>query len=97
VFDPIREGAVMAGWKKGPMPKNTWNWGGVVPAGQGSYGFMFADFHGDHVILCPSGKRLEPHEVAFYNNSLELPPKAAAEAVVPGGKFAEEVQGRRLE
>lgn len=82
-------------WKKGPMPAGTWNWGGVVPVGTGTYGFFFADFHGDHVILIPSGKRVEPHEVAFYNNSLELPPRVSA--AVEGGKFADNVKGERIQ
>lgn len=68
-------------WKKGPLPPNTWNWGGVVPAGEDTgTGFYFANFCGDHVQLSPSekfpaGRILKAHEVALYDNSLELPPK----------------------
>jgi len=58
-------------WKKGPLPPNTWHWGGVVVHPGGS-GFRFADFHGDHVLLT-DGTRVEPHEVAFYNNALTYP------------------------
>lgn len=61
-------------WKKGPLPAGTWNWGGVVPVGQNSQGFMFADFCGDHVKICPGGDILKADEVAFYDNGLELPP-----------------------
>jgi hypothetical protein len=66
-------------WKKGPLPKDTFNWGGVVPVGLDS-GFYFADFWGDHVIVVPTGKRLEPHEVAYYNNCLTEPTHAMGQA-----------------
>lgn len=36
-------------WKQGPLPKDTWGWGGVVPVGQSGSGFFFADFKGDRV------------------------------------------------
>lgn len=69
-------------WQKGPMPAGTYNWGGVVPAGEGmTGGFYFADFHGDHVILVGSGlgktpdRVLQPEEVAWFDNGLELPPQ----------------------
>ena len=80
-------------WQKGPLPPNTYNWGGVVPVGQESKygGFYFADFKGNHVVLvgCTDTieveyqgqkvsatveKILKADEVAYYNNSLELPP-----------------------
>ena len=66
-------------WKRGPLPPNTWQWGGVVPKSNdsGPYsGFFFADFHGDYVTINPGtadAKRLESDEVAYYNNSLSLP------------------------
>jgi hypothetical protein len=63
-------------WKKGPLPPNTWNWGGVVPVGEDVSGFYFADFCGDHVKLTPGDKVLQAHEVALFNNDLELPPHA---------------------
>jgi hypothetical protein len=64
-------------WKKGPLPPDTYHWGGVVPFDLKSLGFYFADFFGDHVMVeMRDGKRrLEPHEVAWYDNSLELPPR----------------------
>lgn len=61
-------------WQKGPLPPNTWNWGGVVPTGTTS-GFYFADFCGDHVKC--GDRVLKPDEVAWFDNSLELPPKEA--------------------
>ena len=67
------------GWKPGPMPANTWGWGGVVVAGSNpSLGFFFADFKGDTVTaINGSGvgkdRTLQAHEVGFYNNSLTLP------------------------
>lgn len=65
-------------WQTGPLPPDTYNWGGVVPVGDESTGFYFADFHGDHVKVCPDGRALKADEVAFYDNSLTLPPHAPA-------------------
>lgn len=65
-------------WLPGPMPKGTWHWGAVKLIEQGSVnGFYFADFHGDHVLIHQHGeqRRIEPHEIAFYDNSLTLPPE----------------------
>jgi hypothetical protein len=61
-------------WLKGPLPEGTWNWGGVVPVDSKGWGFHFADFHGDHVTICPGEKRLEANEVLYYNNALDMPP-----------------------
>lgn len=73
---PVRPVApVTSGWRAGPMPSGTWNWGGVVPAGEDlGGGFYFADFHGDYVQLVPNGKRIDAKDIAYYNNSLDLPP-----------------------
>lgn len=72
-------------WKPGPLPPNTWNWGGVVPVDEVGGGFYFADFCGDHVKLVSDGKTLpkegrilKAHEVALYDNSLEVPPSCKA-------------------
>lgn len=57
------------------MPKDTYGWGGVVRVGgESNQCFYFADFRGDCVVIQPSVK-LEAHEVAWYDNSIELPPK----------------------
>lgn len=64
-------------WKKGPLPADTYGWGGVVPLGLGT-GFMFADFQGDHVVVIPGENVLQAHEIAMYDNSLELPPNVKA-------------------
>jgi hypothetical protein len=72
-------------WKRGPLPAGTWGWGGIVPHevdGKpfGGGGFYFADFHGDHVVMLPGDpqeRTLKPHEVAWYDNGLELPPREA--------------------
>jgi hypothetical protein len=61
-------------WQKGPLPPGTYHWGGVVPVGQESTGFYFADFCGDHVKICPGDSVLKPDEVAWFNNCLDLPP-----------------------
>jgi hypothetical protein len=90
------------GWKKGPLPPDTYHWGGVVPIcyacrgtgftvytqnkcpdckGAGCLsGFYFADFEGDRVVVSPGTERervLNPESVAWYNNSLDLPPTGA--------------------
>jgi hypothetical protein len=91
--NPLPAPPITSGWHKGPMPSGTWNWGGVVPLGeQKSGGFYFADFRGDFVVLCPSGKKLMADDIAYYNNSIELPPKAPD----PEGKFGS-VKPTRLE
>jgi hypothetical protein len=62
-------------WKKGPLPPETYFWGGVVKAGDDSgSGFYFADFCGDHVVTFPGEEKLTADQVAWYDNSLELPP-----------------------
>jgi hypothetical protein len=66
------------GWKQGPLPPGTFWWGGVVPVGEESGGFYFADFHGDHVKICPGDRVLKADEVAWFNNALDLPPKPVA-------------------
>jgi len=60
-------------WKKGPLPKNSWDWGGVIAVGEGdpSSGFCFADFCGDHVVTVPDGKVLKAEEVGWYDNCLK--------------------------
>ncbi len=65
-------------WKRGPLPPGTYGWGGVTLANSSESGFYFADFCGDHVIMSPDTikRRLEPAEVGWYDNSLELPPHA---------------------
>lgn len=60
-------------WKKGPLPPDTWHWGGVVLVGEEGYGFYFADFRGDHILIIPGQKRVEASDVAWYDNNLELP------------------------
>lgn len=69
-------------WLPGPLPPNTFMWGGVVPheidgKPYKGGGFYFADFYGDHVKVVGPGKEmiLKPHEIAWYNNSLDLPPQ----------------------
>lgn len=68
------ERGLIDNWRQGPLPPHTWNWGGVVLQGQAHRSFYFADFWGDHVIIYPSGKRVEADEVVMYNNSLVQPP-----------------------
>ncbi len=72
----------MKGWKEGPLPPNTWNWGGVVEKGEHPHnGFFFADFQGDHALIVVTSSddsptypmELKADEVGWYNNCLELP------------------------
>jgi hypothetical protein len=60
------------GWKKGPLPAGTYNWGGVQIKGMSS-GFLYADFRGDHGIT-DSRMRFEARDVVWWNNCLDLPP-----------------------
>jgi hypothetical protein len=76
-------------WKKGPLPPGTYNWGGVVPVegycsgpAKAAAGFYFADFRGDTAVIPAAGPDapeiiLKAYEVAWYDNSLELPPPEA--------------------
>ena len=62
-------------WRRGPMPHDTWFWGGVVVRSNlVPDGFHFADFQGDHVILIPGGERIKAEDILWYNNLLHLPP-----------------------
>ena len=61
-------------WQKGPLPPDTWMWGGVTPKGT-TGGFWFADFCGDHVKTVPEGKILKADEIEWWNNCLDLPPQ----------------------
>ena len=67
--------ALEDGWKRGPLPDNTWDWGAVVLVGQRSSGFYFADFYGNYVIIDIDGgkRRIEAIDVQYYNNSLKAP------------------------
>jgi hypothetical protein len=57
------------------LPPDTWGWGGIAPKdGNFATGFYFADFHGDHVLIVPDNTRVEAADVAWYDNSLTLPP-----------------------
>lgn len=71
------------GWKRGPLPPDTWGWGGVVPTDDAelrqSGGFYFADFRGDKVIAKPdddSAFTLKGADVAWYNNAIRFLPPA---------------------
>lgn len=63
-------------WQRGPLPPDTWNWGGVVPKGV-TDGFYFADFHGDHCIAnpgTPQAEVIKAEDVEWYDNSLTIHP-----------------------
>ncbi len=71
------------GWKKGPLPKDTYGWGGVVPFDFDGEGFFFADFAGDEVVVigvkdekgeCGPERTLKPHEVKWFNNAITAMP-----------------------
>lgn len=65
------------GWKHGPVPAGTYNWGAVVtkdclsPAGQPG-AIKFAGFNGDHAVLS-DGSRIDASDVILFNNSIEIP------------------------
>lgn len=62
-------------WKKGPLPPNTYNWGGIVLKGENlALGFHFADFKGDHAQIDCGNEKVLAEDVLLYNNSLEMPP-----------------------
>lgn len=62
-------------WKQGPLPLNTYNWGGIVKVGENpARGFYFADFCGSHAKLV-SGEIVPASAILMYDNSLELPPE----------------------
>ena len=66
-------------WKKGPLPPDTYQWGGVVPIDYEETGFFFADFQGDKVVIHGAAgenafRVLKPYEVKWYNNCLDTPP-----------------------
>lgn len=71
---PVNAG--QQGWVKGPLPPNTYLWGGVVVEGGPDTGFFFADFCGDHVKVqgWEKWERYEAHQVKWWNNCLSLPP-----------------------
>lgn len=60
-------------WNKGPLPPDTWNWGGVQTVDMTS-GFIYANFCGDHVIT-EIGTRIEADKIAYWSNCLDLPPE----------------------
>ncbi len=63
-------------WKNGPLPADTWGWGGVVKNGESpAMGFYFASFEGDHAVIFPDKEKVPADKVAKYDNSLELPPE----------------------
>jgi hypothetical protein len=70
--------APCGGWKKGPLPAGTFNWGGVQIKGM-TRGFLFADFRGDHVAVFDfkGERRVEASDVTWWNNCLDLPPGSA--------------------
>lgn len=76
----LKEATNHPGWLKGPLPPNTWFWGGVVPKGHDNpYGFYFADFCGDSVKMYNDFDMhkfvvLKAEDVVWYNNALDLPP-----------------------
>ena len=69
-------------WKVGPLPPNTFYWGGVIPksldtSSPDDWGFYFGDFRGDHVVVNPNSPQsfvVEAKDVLLYNNSLHMPP-----------------------
>lgn len=68
-------------WQRGPLAPGTFWYGAVVPTDHTGLGFFLASFHGDHCFaLFPNldgtvkRRRLEPHEVRWFNAALTPPP-----------------------
>lgn len=74
--------AAGVGWRKGPLSRDTYNWGGIITEDiKNTGGFWMADFRGDHVLAYKKADdwvRVEPKDVLWYSNSLTLPPPPAA-------------------
>ena len=68
-------------WKKGPLPKSTYDWGGIVrkcdlTGSTSADGFEFASFCGDHAEVIGGkdhGTRVDACDVLLYDNGLERP------------------------
>lgn len=70
---PAMTSTATAPWQRGPLPPNTWNWGGVVTVGdKGLGGFYYAEFFGDHAVIeGPNGDEVvKAEDVAWYNNAI---------------------------
>lgn len=64
------------GWKKGPLPKDTYGYGAIVTVEMGftNEGMLFAYFRGDRVFLNSDTETpILADEILLYNNTLELP------------------------
>lgn len=61
-------------WRRGPLPPNTWHWGGVVCRDTPKGYFHFANFCGDHAKLIPDDTVIEREDVLWYDNGIEEPP-----------------------
>ena len=81
---PAAEPKLASGWRAGPLPPDTYWWGGVVLKSQkpinGVYtGFFMASFCGDHVEIHDrqvdrtTPLIVQPEDIVYYNNSLQLP------------------------
>ena len=82
-------------WLPGPLPKDTYGWGGVTTAQTGKWSFMFADFCGNHVKVFPSGKVIAAGDVLLYDNSLTLPGWPYSDTLAEGDVI--EDRGTRLD
>lgn len=75
------------GWKLGPLPKGTYNFGGVVLSRHISslshtiQGFEFADFSGNGGKLA-GGEEFDGCDVLAYNNSIITPTGVAVAIAV---------------
>ena len=59
-------------WKKGPLPPDTWNYGGIVVDGVPEGYMMLASFSGDCALV--NDHVYTADEILWYNNNLQLPP-----------------------
>lgn len=68
-------------WRKGPLPKNTYGWGGIVTKDCPDGFFLYADFCGDYAMTFTTEKghlttqRVEAADILLWDNALTEPPK----------------------
>jgi hypothetical protein len=70
-------------WQRGPLPEDTWGFGGVVSREMPPGSFDFAEFRGGYVLAIDENLRVIPAaDVVWYDNSMHAPPEEG-EPIVP--------------
>ena len=86
---PASKGASKKGrWREGPLPANTYGWGGIVTKECPKGIFLYADFCGDYAMIYDSEKghlitrRVEACDILLWDNPLTEPPTDLLEEVL---------------